>query len=677
MKKPISVMLLSLTLASSLILSSCGNAKAPVSANETKEPVKQEIVQKLKIDKLSATVKPQDDFYEYVNQDLLKEKKTDEENPSWDSFSDVQEKIKNHVNGIIEDLGKNEKIDESNNSKKVVFNLYKTALDSKSKEKVGLGSLKNYIDSIKASKSIPEYLDSIAKIQKELGSVSLFNFATFPDPKNSSKYALILDEPALFAKKEDMEVEETQKDVQKYMETLLTNQGMSEQESKQWSEKLLNLQKEIAENSYSKKEKNNIEKTLNYFKPDEIQAKIPNANISKFLTESGRDGYSSWLVMNPNIMPLINKYLTAENLELLKNYSVLALLNDYALYMNNSYSAANAEFEQVGSDEKEIALEAVKRIAEPELGELYVKQYFSPEKREAVIKIVKNIVEAYKKNIESLTWMSKESKAGAIKKLETLGLKIGYPDDIGRHLSEDIVKSVENGGSLIENAIATNKLMAEKELKKSTSPVDRNEWGMPPQELNAYYDHSTNEIVIPAAILQSPFYDENASYAQNLGAIGAIIGHEITHAFDDNGSHYDEKGNYNDWWTKEDREKFKEQAKKVVEHFGNIEVLPGHKLDGELTLGENIADMGGVSVASSILGDDKEALKDFFMSYARLWATKQPDESLIQQITADEHAPSKIRVNGVLRNTEAFYKAFDVKEGDKMFVEPENRVHMY
>lgn len=677
MKKTISMMILSLTLASSLILSSCGNAKASFSTNETKMPVNQEVVQKIKVDKLSATVKPQDDFYEYVNQDLIKEKKTDEENPSWDNFGDVQEKIKNNVNGLIEELGKNEKVDNSNNSKKVVFNLYKTALDNKTKEKVGLGSLKTYIDSIKASKSIPEYLESIAKIQKELGSVSLFNFATFPDPKNSSKYALILDEPTLLAKKEDMESEDTQKDAKKYLKTLLTNQGMKEEESKKWSEKILNFQKDIAKNSYSKKEKNNIEKTLNYFKVVEIQAKISNANISKFLKESGREGYSSWLVMNPNIMPVINKYLTSENLELLKNYSVTALLNDYAPYLDNKYSAASAEFDQISTDEKDIALEAVKKIAEPELGELYVKKHFSPEKREAVTKLVKDIVKAYKKHIETLTWMSKESKAGAIKKLDTLSLKIGYPDNIGRKLSEDVVKPVDKGGSLIENVISINKLKAEKELKKATSPVDRNEWGLSPQILNGYYDHSSNEIVIPAAILQPPFYNEKASYAQNLGAIGAIIGHEITHAFDDNGSHYDEKGNYNDWWTKEDRAKFKEQAKKVVEHFGNIEVLPGHKLDGELTLGENIADTGGVSVASSILGNDKKALKDFFISYARLWATKTDDESLKQQILGDEHAPSKVRVNGVLRNIDAFYKAFDVKEGDKMFIKPENRVRMY
>ncbi|NLA79552.1 MAG: M13 family metallopeptidase [Chloroflexi bacterium] len=272
--------------------------------------------------------------------------------------------------------------------------------------------------------------------------------------------------------------------------------------------------------------------------------------------------------------------------------------------------------------------------------------------------------------------MSEASRAEAIKTIDSMMVKVGYPESY-TSFAKGLVKSPEDGGSLIENAIAIHKAKAAAEHAKATAPVDKTVWALSPQTINAYYEPSLNEIIFPAAMLQPPFYNENASLAQNLGGIGTIIAHEITHAFDDMGSLFDDKGNFRDWWTKEDRQAFTERAAKFVSYFGGIEVLPGQKLDGELTLGENIADSGSLSVITSIVRDDKEALKEMLTSYARIWAAVTTEDDILGQLASDEHAPAKVRVNGVLSVTDAFYEAFDLKPGDKMYVAPENRVKLF
>lgn len=377
------------------------------------------------------------------------------------------------------------------------------------------------------------------------------------------------------------------------------------------------------------------------------------------------------------MLPLLNKYITEENLELLKNYSLAMLLNDYAPYLNNEYVSANAEYDQLQTEGEDLAWDAVKKAAEKEIGDLYAKRSFSPEKKAAVEKIVKDIVEAYKKRIENLTWMSAEGKKGAIKKLETMQLKIAYPDKYKTWVNEGVIKTSGEGSSFIDNIVAINKWSAKLETEKVNTPVDRSEWGISPQTINGYYDHLTNDIVIPAAMLQAPFYDENQSYAKNLGGIGAVIGHEITHAFDDNGSKYDEKGNLRQWWSDSDHSEFNKLSKKFIEYYGNFEAIPGHKVDGELTLGENIADLGGISVVSSILADDVNGLKEMFTNYAYSFASIVSDDEIKDQIQHDEHSPNNVRINAALSSTEGFYKAFDVKEGDKMYVAPEKRVALY
>ncbi len=659
MRQQKTIALLSVILALFLILSGCGQVKT------TETSAVQE-----------TQIRPEDDFYEHINENLLKEKKADKNSEAWDQFGDLSDTLSEKLQHIATEITENREEYEIGSAERTVADLYQTALDEKGREQTGLGSLKPYVDAIKSADSIPTYLAAVAQIRKELGKSSLLTFEASPDPKNSSSYALFLDEPAQLEKKEYMESGESSEDIKTYIAALLKADGMQSAEAEKWSKKLLTFYQKVSAAALSQKDKNDVESMMNYFTVEQLQAKLLNMNVSDFLKKSGQEGYTTQVVVNPAMLSVINGYLTEKNLELLKQYTIVSLLSEYAPYLNSAFRNADAKFNRLDMNEKELAWDSVQILAEMELGELYVKEYFSKEKKEAAQKLVGDILEAYRKNLEQLDWLSENSRSEAVKKIDTMRVKVGYPEEYQSYL-KGIVKATEEGGSFIDNAVAADQQRAMYEQDKAIAAVNREEWTISPITLNAYYDPSHNEIVFPAAMLQAPFYDENASYATNLGGIGSVIAHEITHAFDDMGALYDEKGNYRNWWTDEDRRAFEEKSQKVVEYFGSYEVLPGLKVDGTLTLGENIADLGGISVISSILEHDTEALKEMYQSYATIWATTINEEELKDQLQNDNHAPSKARVNAVLSSTEAFYKAFDIKDGDGMYLPPEKRVKLY
>lgn len=684
-KKTIAILLVTLMLTA-VGISACGNVKTE-DLNKTEDKKIEENIQdsdkssekqdaKQEVQAVQASIKPQDDFFNYVKKEMVKKEDNNDPESSWDHLSDMEQKINEDLDKIAEEL-KTKAVDQMTETEKGVSKLLGTAEDFETRNKVGLGSLKEYVDVLSNTKSIPEYLDAMAKIKKEIGNSSLINIKPEPDAKDSSKYILYVDDPNLIIEKDYFSDENTVENMKYYIKSLMTAFGKDEKEAEEWSQKLLDFQKEIAENALSKADKYDLDKVLNYYTAEKLQSELSNVDVASYLEKTSKNNLEKIIVSNPKMIKQINNYLTEDNLELLKNYSIVSLLNSYAPYLNKDFSVANAEFNYESTEDDVMAWNSVNDIAENEIGELYSKKYFTAEKKQAAENIVKDIIEAYKVKIGKLDWMSEEGKAGAIKKLETMVLKIAYPENYATWTSENIVKSKEENGNLIDNVIAINKWDAQKEIEKANNPVDRTEWGISPQTLNGYYDHLMNDIVIPVAMLQAPFYDENQSYAKNLGGIGAMIAHEVTHAFDDNGSKYDEKGNLNQWWSDSDHQEFNKRTEKIVKYFGNIEVLPGQKVDGEATMGENIADLGSVSTISSIVENDKEALKELYTNYAYTFANIISDEGLSDQLQGDEHAPNIVRVNGVLSSTDGFYKAFDVKKGDKMYVEPEERVGIY
>ncbi len=659
MKRHKTAALLSVGLAVALLFSGCGKMKSAETA--AIQPTE---------------LRLQDDFYTYTNDKLLQEKKSDDDAEGWDQFSERSDALDRQLKDMASSLLKNRETYETGSTERTVADLYQTALDKSGREQTGLGALKPYADAVKSADSIPAYLDAVAKIKKDLGKSSLLTFEVHPDPRDSSRYALFLEEPMQLVKKEQMESGDMSGDINTYISSLLQADGLSSAEAEKWSGELFTLYEKFSKTALSQTEKNNTEHIMNYFTLEQLQAKLLNINLSDFLKKSGQAGYGTRVVINPAMLSVINSSLTEEHLELLKKYTLISLYDEYALYLNSKFSQANATFNQLDPDENTLAWDAVSTLATMELGELYAKEHFNKEKKDAVQKLVSDILTAYRANIRQLDWLSEESRQAAVKKIDAMVVKIGYPEHYQSYL-KGIIKSTGQGGSFIDNTVAVHQQSAAADQRKAKAIVDREEWLMSPVTLNAYYAPSANEIVFPAAMLQAPFYDEKASYAANLGGIGSIIAHEITHAFDDMGALYDEKGNYRNWWTDRDRQSFLERSKKVVDYFSAYEVIPGLKVDGELTLGENIADLGSLSVISSMLRNDTAALKEMYESYANIWATAITEEELKDQIQNDNHAPSKARVNAVLSSTDDFYTAFDIKEGDGMYIPPEKRVKLY
>ena len=471
-------------------------------------------------------------------------------------------------------------------------------MDFEGREKAGLGGLAPYLEAMESAQSVEEYLDVLAMIRKDLGKASLMTLVPSADPKDSSKYALFFDEPNLLMEKEDFDDELAVEDMKVYLASLLEAYGMEKQDAKEWGEKVFDLCKDFADATLSKVERSNVEQTTNYYTDEELQAALTNVDVKKFFASSAQDQYATKVIQDPAMIEKINAYLSGEHLELLKKYSLVSLLHDFAPYLNNEFVQASARFYLMDDEDPDmIAWDSVQSLAEFEIGDMYAKRFFSPEKKVAAEKMAQDILAGYKSHIDGLDWLSEESKSEAKKKIDSMSVNIGYPEEYPSFVI-DTVKSLQEGGTFIENALAISKAEAADEVEKSILPVDRQTWDLPPREVNAFYEATANQIVFPAAMLQEPFFNEKASYASNLGSIGTVIAHEIAHAFDDVGSLFDDQGNYRDWWTAEDRESFAERSKKFIEYFGSIEAVPGAKVDGELTLGENIADTSGISVIS-------------------------------------------------------------------------------
>lgn len=311
-----------------------------------------------------------------------------------------------------------------------------------------------------------------------------------------------------------------------------------------------------------------------------------------------------------------------------------------------------------------------------DFGMIYVEEYFSQEDKEAVEGIIAQILEEYETIIMGQDWMSQETKEKAIRKLETMEVKIGYPDPWPEEKDRMQVVPVSEGGSLMSNFVTSLKASVEHERDKLGHEVDRSEWSDVPQTVNAYYDPANNEIVFPAAILQAPFYDRENSDGANLGGIGYVIAHEVSHAFDSTGALYDEKGNYSIWWTDEEMEAYQKLSQSIVDYYNNYEVM-GIQVNGEMTLMENIADLGAITCITSIIGDDLEALDEAFTQMAYNWASVDTASFLVYLLNTDTHSPNKVRVNAVVSACDAFYEVYDVKEGDGMYVAPEDRVGIW
>lgn len=635
-------------------------------------------------------VRLQDDFYTSINREWINSVKLDNGYVSYGTFEELCGRVNNEVYNIIQEINDRKNCYEANSEELKLLNLYSNYLNIKSRNKSGTRPIDKYIKKIDKIKNIDD-LKKIFYDEDFMYFQPLVNIGVGADYKNSSMNILYFGSSnlilgnSLYYKNESYE--NIRKEYIEYITKLHRLYGENKKESKINAEKFYSIEKNIADNipTYQDEanDNNRLSKTYNILTLEELDDMAPNIGIKDMLKSFNIINPNKIVVENPDNIKFINSLIVEDKLEDIKNFFKTTILLNTDNLLSNEFRNASSDLKKIlyGVEVVDINESSAVKFITCNLSEitskLYVRKHFDEACKYKVKVLCNEIIDNYKNRLNNVTWMTKETKEKALEKLENMNVKIGYPDNWENYNDLEI-RSFSDGGSLVENIINIYKFKSKKQFAKLNTSVNKNEWSMGACTVNAYYNPLNNEIVFPAAILQAPFYDENASKEKNLGGIGAVIGHELTHAFDNIGAQFDENGQLNDWWTENDYKEFTERSKKVIDYYSNIEVGDGKFVNGALTVGENISDLGGIACVIDIAERiDGYNLKDLFENYAAIWREVSTREIKEYLLNNDPHSPKKVRVNGVLSQFEEFYKTYDIKPGDKMYVEPENRVGIW
>ncbi|MBQ6787092.1 MAG: M13 family metallopeptidase [Lachnospiraceae bacterium] len=631
-------------------------------------------------------VRYQDDFYEYVNNDILDMVELGDTDAQWTWFGELMAVADHDMDEIIQELSQSEKIYPKGTSEQKIKDLYECISNMENRNATGLGPLQPHMDTIRNATTIDEYVNALASLSGEFGFSSIVGgYYIDQDMADSSMNSVYLMYADTLIGKEYLENPQMQEYVDvyyDYMRDMLEEFGMSQDEAADTVSEIDVLLRDICSCSLSMEEYYDPSITYNVFNKEELQALYTNVDVEKMLKTLRVDSAESYIVSDVSQAKRINELLVEENLEVLKDFSTFVMLNDVAEYSTQEYAKLADDLDRQlhgvtsSLNEEDIWMNLTQDMLSWDFGKIYVEKYFSEESKADVEAMIDKIKEAYKDIIRNQEWMSEETKEKAIRKLDTMQVKIGYPDKWPDSMEMMQVTPISEGGSLLSNLLVNMQVSIEDNLQDLNREVDRTTWSMTPQTVNAYYNPGNNEIVFPAAILQPPFYDPEGDEASNLGGIGYVIAHEISHAFDSNGALYDEYGNYNVWWTQEELQRYKELSQSIVDYYENYEVA-GMKVDGSLTLSENIADLGAMTCITSILEDDGEGVAEAFSQLAYIWASEETVAYQMYLLSNDTHAPNKVRVNAVLSSCDAFYETYDIEEGDGMYVAPEDRVGIW
>lgn len=646
----------------------------------------------LKVEDINSNqgVRLQDDFYDAINSDWMKSAKIEEGNSSTSTFDDVEKEVTNQITAIINKLLIDKDKYRENSDEKKIINLYNNTLNLKARNEEGLKPIKATLDSIKSAQTI----DDITKLwsnKKILNSI--IQFSVDRDIKDVRNNILYISSTGLSLGDSDEYTSPTQstvknkKLIEDYYNKILMLSGYTQEEAKIKVNNMFKFERMIAPYIMGGKEQsetlNLIDSVYNVYTIDELNNLAPNLNLPDIMSSLGIDKANKIILEEPRWLKGLNSIYAQENLPLIKNYIEIVNLIYASSYLSEDFENANKEY--AGSllgitgdiSKEEDAIDTVNYMMGMAVGKLYAENYVSPRTKEDVENITKEIIQTYKKRISNLDWMSTSTKKNAINKLDKLNVKIGYPDNWVDY-SKVNIRSYEQGGSFFENAMELRVFSRDKMFSRLNKPVDKRNDGFKPQTVNAFYSATENSIIIPGGIIQGHFYNSNATKETNLGGIGTIIGHEVSHAFDNTGAKYDSNGNLNNWWSDEDYEEFTQKTQKVKDFYSQIEVIKGQELDGNLTLGENIADIGGVSCILEILSTmDKPNYKAFFESYATTWRQLTTQEYSVYALAVDEHSPNKVRVNAVLPQFEKFYETYGITKRDRMYVKPEDRLEIW
>lgn len=660
----------------------------------------QEETYRLDLSNIDSTAQPADDFFQFVNGGWLRKTEIPGDQGAWGSFNELNETNNKMVLNVLEKAAKSDAYAAGTDQRKAA-DFYAIGMDSSLAEARGFAPLNQYLEKISAidnKKNLQEYLT--LQLQDFSGG-SFFDFEVSPDLKNSNVMTTYLSQGGLglpdrdYYVKTDSRSKEIRVKYLSHIATTLQLLGDTPASAESQAKHIMTLETKLAEASMTNVEQRDIPALYNKMSVTEISKLVPAIDWKEYLKSTGITNVDTIIVAQPKYMKAFQSVVQSIPVAEWKEYLRWHLVNSASSYLSHDFVQTKFDFynkELRGVDTMSPRWKRVLATTNASLGEaigkLYVDATFPPEAKQKAIEMVDNIKQAFSDRIKRLDWMSDSTKAKAQQKLKTMMVKIGYPDEWKSYGALQ-VDGDSATASYIENVINANRFAWKDQVAKLGKPVDRKEWGMNPQTVNAYYNPSFNEIVFPAAILQPPAYNYKADAAVNYGAIGAIIGHEISHSFDDQGSAFDAEGNMVNWWTDADAKNFNDRTEKLVTQYDAFEPLDSVHVNGALTLGENIGDLGGINAAYDGLQkylsehgnpgliDGLTPEQRFFIAWATVWRTKYKDETLRTRILTDPHSPNMYRANGPLRNLDAFYKAFDVKPGDKMYSPDSTRVAIW
>jgi putative endopeptidase len=636
-------------------------------------------------------VRAQDDFFTYLNGKWLKTTEIPADKSSWGTFAQLRDDVSPQLRGLIEAAAADPHKKAHSDAQRI-GDLYASFMDKKQRTELGYKPLAGELQRVhllKDKKGLPAL---IAHLQ-QIGVATPYGIYVGQDAKESTKYAahvsqggLGLPDPDYYLKKDDPKMVALLAKYQAHVAKMLEMAG--EKEGAAAAANIVAFETALAKVQWTKVENRDPNKRYNKTDIDKLDAITPGYDWKTALAQAGIANKVSYVIVGqPSYLAGMNKAFGETDLATLKSYFAWQVLRSYADYLSPAFADESFAFygtAMTGVTEDrpqwKIGVATVDGVLGEVLGKQYVAQYFPAERKARMEELVKNMLVAYKQSIDTLDWMSPETKLEAQAKLAKFHPKIGYPNKWRDYSALEIKR-----GDLVGNMMRARTFAYNRGVNKLGKPIDREEWGMTPQTVNAYYSSSMNEIVFPASILQPPFFDMRADDAVNYGAIGAVIGHEISHGFDDQGSKSDGDGNLRNWWTDADRANFKAKTDALSKQYDAYEPVPGYHVNGALTLGENIGDNSGVAVAYKAyklsLGGKSAPVIDgltgdqrFFMGFGQVWRSKMREAQQIVQVKTDPHSPGQFRANGTMVNQPGFYEAFGVKEGDKMYRAPAERV---
>ncbi|NAW51709.1 M13 family peptidase [Elizabethkingia argentiflava] len=648
----------------------------------------------LNLENMDTNVRPQDDFYNYVNGSWMKTAKVPSDKVRWGSFEKLAETTEHQSLTILNNILKNTYPQGSEGQK--IQDLYGSFMDINKRNEKGLEPIQadlKKIDDIKDLKDLQAYL----KESTLRGFNPFYEWSVSADLKNSKMNAVYMYAAELglgrdYYQKDNQSNSKTIAEYQKYIAAILETIGYTN--SSETAKNIFDYEKKMAKSLLTLEQIRDANLGYNPQNTSQLKNIVKQVDLPDYLKTVGVNT-DTVIIGEINYFKNLDTFLTEKNIPLIKDYIKFHLVSSHADRLDQKLDNLKFNFynkylrgqkEQRSMEKRGLSL--INAVLGEAFGKLYVEKYFPPQSKTEMLNLIDYLKKSFAKHINELTWMSSETKLKALEKLHKFKVKVGYPDHWKDYSKLEQI-SVKKGGSLYDNLQKVEEWEYQRRLEKIGKPVDKTKWSMSPQTVNAYYNPSNNEIVFPAAILQPPFFNLKADPAVNFGGIGAVIGHEMSHGFDDSGADFDGDGNLKNWWSETDLKNFKAATSKLAEQFSAYQPFPGVHINGLFTNGENIGDLGGVSVAYDAL---QLYLKDkgnpgkisgftqnqrFFMSWATIWRTLSTDEYKVNQVKTDPHSPGYYRAFGPLINVDAFYKAFEIKPGDKLYKAPEDRIKIW